>query len=586
MINKSIKISNLLLVNMKLIIYGLLGMVIGTLLSLLSPLLMRYLVDVALFQNSQTTLLFTIMGLIILPILSTLLVSITTQVNIKIGGLITDQLREALFNRIATFSPRTMNKFKPGELVGRLTRSCGEIGEVFIQNELIPGINNALMAIGIAIFMFFLSWQLALLSFLMIPIIFSVAQILGKKSEQKTNRLLYLLTKADGYFNEVIHGMKTVQIFGKEEREKNYVRSWIKEHRKLRYETDYIRVWYSQILNNFEQSLGTGIILAFGAWQIINNNLSIGSLLAFTVYIPLLYTSIEAIQRAFVGYKMVQPAKLYIQEVLCTNEYLDDNTQLMNNKIIEGTITFDKVFFEYEDGRGKLKNVTFKIKQGEIVGIVGPSGGGKTTILDLIMKFSIADKGEIMLDNINIKQIPYLILRENVTIVDQNPTLWDDTIYNNLLYAKEDATREEISKATKIAQIDKFIESLPVGYDTLVGERGIRLSGGEKQRLAIARAILRDPKIVLLDEPTSALDANTETSLSQELYKWFNGRTVIIVAHRLSTIKDTDRILVLENGSIIESGTHDELMESNGFYSELYKKQFKLRAVSKQSFPG
>ncbi|GAC42397.1 ATPase/permease component [Paenibacillus popilliae ATCC 14706] len=547
---------------------------------------MRYLVDVALFQNSQTTLLFTIMGLIILPILSTLLVSITTQVNIKIGGLITDQLREALFNRIATFSPRTMNKFKPGELVGRLTRSCGEIGEVFIQNELIPGINNALMAIGIAIFMFFLSWQLALLSFLMIPIIFSVAQILGKKSEQKTNRLLYLLTKADGYFNEVIHGMKTVQIFGKEEREKNYVRSWIKEHRKLRYETDYIRVWYSQILNNFEQSLGTGIILAFGAWQIINNNLSIGSLLAFTVYIPLLYTSIEAIQRAFVGYKMVQPAKLYIQEVLCTNEYLDDNTQLMNNKIIEGTITFDKVFFEYEDGRGKLKNVTFKIKQGEIVGIVGPSGGGKTTILDLIMKFSIADKGEIMLDNINIKQIPYLILRENVTIVDQNPTLWDDTIYNNLLYAKEDATREEISKATKIAQIDKFIESLPVGYDTLVGERGIRLSGGEKQRLAIARAILRDPKIVLLDEPTSALDANTETSLSQELYKWFNGRTVIIVAHRLSTIKDTDRILVLENGSIIESGTHDELMESNGFYSELYKKQFKLRAVSKQSFPG
>ncbi|MBE9914427.1 ABC transporter ATP-binding protein [Paenibacillus donghaensis] len=574
--NKStIKIANLLLANTKLIIYGLLGMVIGTLLSLLSPLLMRYLVDVALFQNSQSILLFTIMGLIILPVLSTLLVSITTQVNIKIGGLITDQLRAALFNRIATFSPRTMNKFKPGELVGRLTRSCGEIGEVFIQNELLPGINNALMAIGIAIFMYFLSWQLALLSFLMIPIVFIVAQILGKKSEQKTKRLLYLLTKADGYFNEVIHGMKTVQIFGREEKEKNYVKSWIKEHRKLRNETDYIRVWYSQILNNFEQSLGTGIILAFGAWQIINNNLTIGSLLAFTVYIPLLYSSIEAIQRAFVGYKMVQPAKLYVQEVLDTDEFLDGNIELINSKIIEGNITFDNVFFEYEDGRGKLKNVSFKIAKGEIIGIVGPTGGGKTTILDLIMKFSTANRGEIMLDNTYIKQIPYSILREYVTVVDQNPTLWDDTIYNNLLYAKEDATWEEIRKATQIAQIDDFIESLPEGYDTMVGERGIRLSGGEKQRLAIARAILRNSKIVLFDEPTSALDANTETSLSQELYKWFNGRTVIIVAHRLSTIKDANRILVLENGSIIESGTHDQLMEFKGFYSELYLKQFK-----------
>ncbi|GAC41915.1 ATP-binding cassette domain-containing protein [Paenibacillus popilliae] len=183
-------------------------------------------------------------------------------------------------------------------------------------------------------------------------------------------------------------------------------------------------------------------------------------------------------------------------------------------------------------------------KEGEIVGIVGPTGAGKTTILDVIMKFSLVDRGEVTLGHIPIQQIPYAVLRDEVTIVDQNPTLWNDTIYNNLLYAKQDASWEEIRRATQIAQIDRFIASLPNGYYTMVGERGIGLSGGEKQRLAIARAILRDPTVILFDEPISALDANTEMALSQELYKWFDGRTVMIVVHRLSTIKDADRILV------------------------------------------
>ncbi|QTD42087.1 ABC transporter ATP-binding protein [Sporosarcina sp. Te-1] len=546
--------------------------VFGAALSLLMPILMKFTIDTVLVQGDWHILFFTITGLVVLPVGSALLTSVMTRVNIQIGGEVTDVLREATFRKITQLPPYKMQQFKPGDLVGRITRSCGEVGEVYIQNELLPAFHTMLLCIGTSATMFYLSWKLALVSFVLVPLILLISHSLVKKVEQGMSRFFSILSQADGFFVERIANMKTVQLFTKEETERKYVKSWMERYRESRKQTNYLRIWYLDILGSFEQSFGTGIVFAFGAWQVLQEDLTIGSLIAFTVYVPILYSSIQNLQRAYVGRQKVKPAMKLVEEVLTVwerEEKFSDST--FGNAIRE--IRFENVNFHHEDGRGKLVDLSFHVQPGETIAIVGPTGAGKSTIFDLILGFLEPDTGSIRLNGSVLNDYELDSIRKRITLIEQAPVMWDDTIWNNLIYSNENVTEGEVRKALDIAQLHELIRTLPGGLETVIGERGIRLSGGERQRLAVARAIIRDPDIVLLDEPTSALDSSTEEALMKQLFEWKGNRTFLIIAHRLSTIRDTDRILVLEDGRLVEAGTHDELIENDGVYTKLYHTQ-------------
>lgn len=579
MVNKKIShnlnLKKLLLNRFKLILLGILLMIIGVVLNLIFPLIMKLIVDKAIPNQDTNLLILLIIGLIIIPILSTIFTSFTNIINIEIGGRITDDLREQMFEKIIRLSPKTLNDLKVGDIVGRITRSCGEVGEVYVKNELLPAISSFFMFIGILSFMCLLSWKLALTSLIMVPIIITASRWLGIKSEKKTRQLILLLSKADSYFTELISGMKIVQMFNQEDRERNYIKNWIKEHRKIRNQTTLIRNWFMDILSQFEQSLGLGIVFAVGVWQIANNQLSIGSLIAFTVYIPQLYLSVENIQRAYVGTRNIKPSIQRVQEILNIPDDKIDQPNARLLKSMEGNIIFENVSFKYKDDRGGVQNISFTINPNEIIGIVGPTGGGKSTLLDLLMRFYEPEKGRILIDGIDSREYRLKDLRKQIGIVSQDIFLWNRTIRENLMYVSSNVSEYQIKKILEIVQISDFINNLPKGIDTIIGERGLGLSGGEKQRLAIARALLHNPKILLLDEPTSALDARTETVIQRQLKPIFNGKTVIIVAHRLATIQNADRILVIENGQVIEGGTHKELMKSKKTYYDLYIQQYK-----------
>jgi len=550
-------------------------MIIGTALSLLFPLLMKYTIDTAIVSGRYQTLARALTGLVLLPVISALITSINTRINITIGGEITDHLRKNLFQHITALPPQALQRYKPGDLTGRVTQSTGEVGEVFVQGELLPAIHTSLTVLGTLAVMFVLSWQLALITFVMVPVVVAVSALFGKKVEQQMKTFFDLASKAYGHFTEKIAGMKTVQIFTRENKENEEVGKWISDFRKVRNTTSYMRIWQINILSTFEQSLGMGLVFAFGAWQVIEQGLSIGTLIAFTVYVPLLYQSIETLQEAYVGSKRAKPALTLIEEVLSMPGYPDLADSVMKQEKKISHIEFRNVRFAYQGGRGQIKDLSFKIQKGETIGIVGTSGAGKSTILDLLLKFYVPDQGEILLNDIHISEIPHHWIRKHMALVEQSPTLWDDTIEQNLLYANETANQHELKEAIRISQLETFIKSLPDGLDTVIGERGIKISGGERQRLALARAALQNPDVLLLDEPTSALDVKTEDELMRAFNEWKQDRTVLIVAHRLSTIKHAERILVIQDGQMIESGSHDALLQAKGAYASLWQAQLK-----------
>lgn len=570
------EIIRLLISKKKLIILGTFITLIGVSLNLLFPWAIKIIIDVAIPTREPTILIITICAIVILPILSTMLMSATNLFHIEVGGHVTDFLRKEVLTKISKLSPSTVGNLKIGRLTGCITRLCGEVGEVYIRQELLPAISSLFMSIGIIGFIMYLSWKLTLVALCIIPLILYLSRVLARKSESKTTKLIRLLNEGDAYFTELVTGMKTVQAFGQEEREYAYIDKWIKEHRTLRNQVSIIRVWLMETLNKFEQSLGIGLVFAFGAWQATQNQISIGSLMAFTVYIPQLFMNVENIQKAYIGTKNVKPVLSEIHDILNHRDEIIDIPNAISPKKMEGSISFRNVSFQYKDDRTILKNISFHIKAGENIAIVGSTGSGKTTILDLIMRFYHPCEGEILLDGKDIREYSWEFLKRNIGIVSQDIFLWNRSIKENLEYIPTEVTEEQIIQATKIAQIHDFIEQLPEGYNTIVGDRGIRLSGGEKQRLAIARSILYSPKILLLDEPTSALDAKTESLLQEQLEKMFNNKTVITVAHRLATIRNADRIVVVQDGHIVEVGTHYELINNCDIYYELYEKQFQV----------
>jgi ABC-type bacteriocin/lantibiotic exporter with double-glycine peptidase domain len=317
---------------------------------------LKTIVDVAIPQKQMDTLFFAIAALVFLPVLSMFLVSGNNMISVKISGHITDSLRNRMFEKITRLSPNIMSKYKVGDLVARVTRSCGWVGEAYVQSVVLPGISSAFMFIGILIFLFFLNWQLTLVSLLIVPLLIAASIFAGKKSKQKNEQLYAFLQKADSYFTEVISGIKTVQMYTQEKRECDYVSQWIKDHRKISNQANILHIWVIDILNKFEQAFGTGLVLAFGAWQVLGGGLTVGSLIAFTIYIPQLYTYGEKIQRIYVSSKQFAPTIKGIEEILELPDEFVDILQAVPMETIKGNIQFHNVSFSYAENRGKVQD--------------------------------------------------------------------------------------------------------------------------------------------------------------------------------------------------------------------------------------
>jgi ABC-type multidrug transport system fused ATPase/permease subunit len=427
--------------------------------------------------------------------------------------------------------------------------------------------------IGILVFMLYFNLKLATVALAVVPFFLWFIHMVRRRFKEAARKLSEASNQYREYVTELVAGLKTVQMFNRERSELEKERELVHEKQKIRRENQKRRVFGLNLIWSFTDSLGEGILFAVGAWLIWNHELSIGELLAFTSYVSQLYSSVNSIQYLYNQTIEVKPEMERLEEMLNLPEENVDVAEALPLKWVSGEIEFVGVSFRYTEEREVLKNVTFNIRPGEMVGIVGPTGGGKSTILDLLMRFYRPNGGEIRLDGRNIEEYCFRDYREKFGLVSQDIFLWNRSIRQNLLYVAPDAPEEELWHVLRVARLDGFVAGLPDGLDTVVGDRGVRLSGGERQRLAIARALLKNPDILLLDEPTAALDACTEAVLQRYLEQVYRGKTVIVVAHRLATVRGADRILVVSNGEIEETGTHEELMEKRGVYWQLYTEQ-------------
>jgi len=318
------------------------------------------------------------------------------------------------------------------------------------------------------------------------------------------------------------------------------------------------------------------IVLGVGAIMVIKGELSLGTLVAFLSYTTSFYEPINRLTEVDNIFQEAIAAGERFFEILDETTEVSDAPDAVALSTIEGNLVFDGVAFRYGTGDKVLHNIAFEMAPGEMVALVGPSGAGKTSIANLICRFYDPNKGKITIDGHDLRRIKLSALRQQVAVVLQDSFLFNNNVAENLLYGKPDATREELAQAAKAANAHEFIMQLPQGYDTEIGERGVKLSGGQKQRLALARAILADPRILILDEATSSVDAEAEFLIQQALERVLEGRTSLVIAHRLSTVRNADKIIVLDQGRIVETGRHDELMQHGGLYSQLYRRQMAI----------
>jgi ATP-binding cassette subfamily B protein len=484
---------------------------------------------------------------------------------------VTADIRNRLYQQLELLSLQFYDKRQVGAVMSRVTRDAGRLQE-FLVEGLPYLIVNALMLIGILSILFWMHWLLTLLILLPIPFMMGWGVIFWKRMRLYFNKWDQAWSDMMATVNEVLSGIRVVKAFAQEVREIAAFQARNKKIRQLAIRTEInweIFFATTTLLTSF----GILIVWFFGGREVIQDELTLGTLLAFYAYMWMLYEPIEWfgqvnswMTRAFAGAER-------IFEVIDTpaEAYEDPNARSISS--IEGHVVFKDVTFGYDKSKPVLHEINLDVLPGEMVGLVGRSGVGKTTTVNLICRFYNVDQGIIEVDSVPIQKIRLEDLRRQIGIVPQEPFLFSGTVAENISYGKPGASFEEIMAAAIAANAHNFIVAKPDGYDTQVGERGGELSGGEKQRVAIARAILHDPKILILDEATSSVDVETEKQIQEAIARLTRGRTTFAIAHRLSTLRNADRLVILEGGRIVEMGTHNELMEKKGIFYELVELQ-------------
>jgi len=584
-------------------------------LNLLNPLILRTLIDKAIPNKDIHQLLWLSAGLLAVPAGSAILLVMQRRVNATVGEGVIFDLRVALYERLQRMSLRFFTNTRVGELMSRMNNDV--VGaQTAVSSTVVTAITNFIQVVAVLVMMFSLEWRLTLISLVIMPLFIIATRKLGIKLRDIAHKQMSANAQMNAMMNETLNigGAILVKLFGQKDQEVSRFSSRASDVRQQGVERAYTGSLFIAIVGLIS-AVGSSLVYGLGGYFVIQEAFTIGTIVAFGAYLGSLYGALQGLSNAPVEFSTSVVSFERVFEVLDLPLDIDEKPQAILLSDVKGDIVFDKISFQYEKGderflsdvrrygdmdsvtavlSGKeetpgdeeeethsqarsyaLENVSFHVLPGQLVALVGPSGAGKTTLTYLLPRLYDPTRGRIFIDGHDLRDVTLDSIAAQIGMVTQESNLFHDTIRTNLLYAKSDATQAELEEACKAANIHDFIHDLPDGYNTVVGERGYRLSGGEKQRIALARVILKDPRILVLDEATSSLDSESEALIQEALKRVMRGRTSIVIAHRLSTILAADMILVVDRGQIVERGTHKELLALGGLYAHLYRTQFK-----------
>ena len=514
-------------------------------------------------------MIFLLFGLLII---NAIVMYFHTYLSGWLGQNIIKDIRIKLFSHLQNFKLQFFDKTPIGRIVTRNVSDIETIADIFGQG-IAAIIGDILQLFGIVVLMFYINWKLTLISLATLPFLFLTTYIFKEKVKLSFNNVRNAVANLNSYVQEHIIGMNIVQIFGNEEKEYKRFKDINETHLKANLKAVLYYSIYFPVMELFT-SIGLGLLIWYGSNQLFSEEVTLGVLVAFIMYLQLFFRPIRSIADRFNTLQMGVVSSKRIFDLLDRNEEIDSNEKLKDIQL-NGDVEFKDVWFAYNDEEYVLKNISFKINSGESVGFVGSTGSGKTSIINLINRFYDFQKGTILVDGNDIKDYNLSSLRSNLGMVSQDVFLFSDSIYNNITLFNDSIKEDEVWNAIKKVGAEKFINKLPNGLQFDVKERGISLSVGQRQLISCIRIMLYDPKIILLDEATSSIDSESETMIQKAISEILKNRTSIVVAHRLSTIKEVDKIVVIDSGEIKEIGNHKDLIQSNGFYKKLYEMQYK-----------
>ena len=550
------------------LLVGLICITVSTVGGLVIPRMLGYGIDTALGSGSRTTIV--LFGLVILG--TTVVRSAARFGDTYITQLVSQQasydIRNALYNHLQHLSFTFYDKAQTGQIMSRATVDI-EAARMFLSAGLLNLIQIVIMVVGVGYLLATLNWRLALMTLAFMPLIFWQTLYVSNRLQPVWTKVQQLIGSLGTTLQESLVGVKVVKAFSLQERENGKFYADAEKLYGQQVTAARLQAFYTPLMTLL-LGIPTALVLWYGGRQVVAGNLTIGGVTQFILYLGMLAGFVSRLGNLSAMISRTMSAGRRIFEILDTESEVREKPGALDLGRVKGAVSFKNVSFNYNSMASVLSDVSFDVHPGQLVALLGGSGSGKTTIVSLMSRFYDVTAGSITVDGVDIRDVTLASLRRNVGIAQQDVFLYSGNIRDNIAYGVPQATMEEVIEAAKTAQIHDFIQSLPDGYQTWVGERGVTLSGGEKQRVVIARSLLVNPSILILDDSTSSVDAETEHLIRQALSKLVEGRTTFVITYRMSIIRNADLILVLKDGRIAERGKHDELMLKNGLYRDTY----------------
>lgn len=545
---------------------------IMSLMNLVFPVLTKKIIDDLLPSGNMKKIMYFGILLLTLYILRAILQFIVDYWGHTLGVRIEYDMRRKLFKHINKLSFSYFDNVKTGQIMSRLVNDLNQISELAHHGPEDLFIAFVTLA-GSFFIMITLNVKMTLVIFSIMPIMLTFAIMKNRELKKSFKDLRVKVGDINSQAEDSISGIRVVKAFNNEEYEEGKFDIGNKNFKDTKQKSYKVLGQFFSGITFFSNIINL-IVLMYGSYLIYNKELTTGDLVGFLLYVSMFLQPIRKITALIENYQRGMAGFARFKQIMDIDPEIQEKQDTISVDKLKGNIEFDDVGFGYNNNKSVLTGINMSVASGQTIAIVGPSGAGKTTLLRLIPRFYEVSSGDIRIDSINVKDMKISDLRKNIGVVEQDVFLFSGTIKENILYGKQDATDEEIMEAAKKANAHDFISALENGYDTYIGQRGVRLSGGQKQRIAITRIFLKNPPILILDEATSALDTQTERIIQKSLYDLSKNRTTLVIAHRLTTIKNADKIIVLTNDGIKECGSHEELIGQDGIYSELYKLQF------------